>query len=256
MLLACCHTTAPKTEKQAIVIIQDVSSSYNQQDKAQEERRHLTAYLMEHLSPATDIAHLHINEASGAMSNIDWIKFDSSSIANMVSSSNRVKTERAKKLEQANMEGVIQIQQSNMTRELLNRIYNTKYAISGQTEILGMFHLVKTIEHQGYKNIRLVFLSDMVNEGEYDMTKRAWPYPNRAYAEEEAQTEHANLMTTGMADSTTLCAVRDIEVLFPVGKSSHFQNVHLPFFYERLFRDCGYAGEVAWIEPKTGVALK
>ena len=227
-------------EKSAIIVVQDLSMSLNPSStEITQERKFVTKYLEERMSPNTDLMVFYANATSNSAVNNFTIEWKASEKA-----SSGYQSRSDKMLQESAMESENEEQKSAMIGKLCKKLFDEMpKQKSSQTEIIELIAEFEKLNGQ-YSNIKVLFISDMVQSSNLSNWDSDFP-KDKKDAESKAQTDTEKLKKEfGLSDSA-LSKVSKISVLIPASVDRQ-KTITPQYFYHKLFGNLGYSKPIEW----------
>ncbi|MCF2221015.1 hypothetical protein H9Q08_17150 [Chryseobacterium sp. PS-8] len=246
LLLMCisCHkkqeNNSQQEKKEAIIVVQDLSMSLNpSSSEITQERKFVTKFLEEGMSPNMDLMVFYANATSNSVTNnfkVEW------KVSEKESTGYQSKSD--KMLEESAMESENEEQKSAMIGKLCKKLFDEMpKQKSSQTEIIELIAEFEKLNGQ-YSNIKVLFISDMVQSSNLSNWDSDFP-KDKKDAESKAQRDTEKLKKVfGISDSA-LSKVSKISVLIPASVDRQ-KTITPQYFYHKLFGNLGYSKPIEW----------
>ncbi len=227
-------------EKSVIIVVQDLSMSMKpSSSEITQERKFVTKYVEERMSPNTDLMVLYSNSTSNSVTNNFKIEWQVSEKA-----SSGYQSKSTKMLEESAMESENEEQKSAMINKICKKLFDEMpKQRSSQTEIIELMAEFEKLNGQ-YSNITILFISDMVQSSSLANWDSDFP-KNKNDAENKAQTDTEKLKKTFGLSDAALSKVTQIFVLIPASVDRQ-KTITPQYFYSKLFGNFGYSKPIEW----------
>lgn len=227
-------------QKEAIIVVQDLSMSMNPSStEIALERKFVTKFLEEAMSPDTDLMVFYANATSNSVTNnfkVEWKVSEKESIGYQIKSD--------KMLEESAMESENEEQKSAMIGKVCKKLFDeAPKQKSSQTEIIELIAEFEKLNGT-YSNIRVLFISDLIQSSSLANWDSDFP-KDKKDAESKAQRDTEKLKNRfGLSDSA-LSKVSQISVLIPASVDRQ-KTITPQFYYHTLLSNFSYQKTIEW----------
>lgn len=238
-----CDTASeqPKEEKATtvLVFIRDASQSVRMDaDEKTQLEKWLKQYFLEALEPNTDVLLMSVNENSNSVANHQFFRwtFDKQQ------SADEYKSETDKLMDESMKESEDQTQKITLMVSLLKSLRKDSLANANRSLIIEMIPEILRLT-KDYSSLRIVYYSDMIQEGERSFIKT--PLRSKSIAESYGKEDANELINQFGIQTQGLKKVKSIQVLLPSNVNPKTLN-NIQFYYTSFFRSLKCNVEPEW----------